>query len=115
MCSPSVTDAGVEWPAGLTNLAELVQRWTTVTGTGRKAGRLSKPDALPFFTCHAVGACLRTIMADRPDRDLLVLSGHTHERAEARILPNLLARNAAAAYGAPAFEWLSIDSGTPSP
>jgi len=75
----------------------------------RWAGRPSDPDYLPFFTCQAVGECLRRIMTDRPDRELLVLSGHTHERAEATILPNLLARNAAAEYGQPTFEMLSLD------
>lgn len=75
----------------------------------RWAGQPSDPDYLPFFSCHAVGECLRGIMAERPDREMLVLSGHTHERAEAWILPNLLARNAAATYGQPSFERLSLD------
>jgi hypothetical protein len=80
-----------------------------VVVSGDIVGQPSDPDYLPFFTCHAVGECLRGIMTARPDRELLVLSGHTHERAEATILPNLLARNAAATYGHPLFETLSLD------
>jgi hypothetical protein len=75
----------------------------------RWAGQPSAADYLPFFTCHAVGECLRGIMTARPDRELLVLSGHTHERAEATILPNLLARSATAVYGRPTFQMLSLD------
>lgn len=75
----------------------------------RWAGRPSEPDFLPFFTCHAVGECLRTVMTDRKDGDCLVLSGHTHEPAEAGILGNLRARNAGAAYGAPGFEMLDVE------
>lgn len=74
----------------------------------RWGGRTSDPDHLPFFSCHAVGECLRDIMAEHSDRELLVLSGHTHEHAAATILPNLSARNAAATYGDPRFEIIAM-------
>jgi predicted MPP superfamily phosphohydrolase len=52
-------------------------------------GRLSNDDWLPYFTCSAVGDVLRQAMQQHPQRQLLVLCGHTHGRGEARLLPNL--------------------------
>lgn len=52
-------------------------------------GRFSSDDWLPFFSCQAVGDVLRQAMLGRPDRQLLVLCGHTHGRGESQILDNL--------------------------
>lgn len=67
-------------------------------------GQISNDDWLPFFTCAAVGACLREAMAARPEREMLVLCGHTHGAGVARVLPNLEVRTGGAEYGAPVLQ-----------
>lgn len=52
-------------------------------------GQFSNDAWLPFFSCQAVGDVLRRAMLDHPDRQLLVLCGHTHGRGESQILDNL--------------------------
>jgi hypothetical protein len=41
------------------------------------------------------------VMRAHPDRELLVLCGHTHGAGLAEVLPNLRVRTGGAAYGAP--------------
>ena len=65
-------------------------------------GNLSDDAWLPHFACKAVGDALMEIMSAHPDRELLVLCGHTHSAGEAGILPNLKVRTGAAEYGRPA-------------
>jgi Icc-related predicted phosphoesterase len=67
-------------------------------------GTISHDDWLPFFTCAAVGEALREAMAARPEREMLVLCGHTHGEGVARVLPNLEVRTGGAEYGAPALQ-----------
>lgn len=67
----------------------------------RHKGKPSDNGGLPHFASKVVGDVLRSTMAARPDRRLTVLCGHTHSRATAKILPNLLARCGAAEYGRP--------------
>ena len=64
-------------------------------------GSISTPAFLPHFACKAVGEALVSVMRSHPERELLVLCGHTHSSGEARILPNLLVRTGAAVYGQP--------------
>lgn len=64
-------------------------------------GKPSGEDYLPFFSCYAVGRLLKLEMLSRPDKEMLVLSGHTHSQAEARILPNLLSKVGGGDYGQP--------------
>jgi len=64
-------------------------------------GEISNDDWLPHMSCKAVGEVLRSVMEAHPDRDLLVLCGHTHGEGEVHILPNLLVRTGGARYGAP--------------
>lgn len=64
-------------------------------------GRISSPEFLPHFSCKAAGDALTSVMRDHPDRELVVLCGHTHSSGEARILPNLLVRTGDAVYGQP--------------
>lgn len=52
-------------------------------------GQSSDDDWLPFFSCQAVGETLRQIMRQHPQRQLLVLCGHTHGQGQAQILDNL--------------------------
>ena len=64
-------------------------------------GHNSTPEWLPYFACGAAGAALREIMAARPDREMLVLCGHTHGDGEYQPLPNLRVITGGAEYGAP--------------
>jgi Icc protein len=64
-------------------------------------GATSDNDWLPFFACRAVGEVLRETMQSRPDRQMLVLCGHTHGGGEVQILDNLRVRTGPAAYGRP--------------
>ena len=64
-------------------------------------GRLSDDDYLPLFASWAPGEVLRSVMAARPDRKLIVLCGHTHGEGYADILPNLRVLTGGADYGRP--------------
>lgn len=64
-------------------------------------GRISDDAWLPHFSCEAVGLALMEAMRSRPERELLVLCGHTHGAGVARILPNLEVRTGGAEYGMP--------------
>jgi predicted MPP superfamily phosphohydrolase len=64
-------------------------------------GRQSEPDYLPFFCSVCVGNVLVKHMVANPDKELLVLCGHTHGEGEAQILPNLKVLTAKAEYGQP--------------
>lgn len=76
----------------------------------RHRGQISDDTWLPHFACKAVGDALGDVMSTRPDRELLVLCGHTHSSSEARILPNLTVFTGAAEYGRPAIEgWIVLD------
>lgn len=64
-------------------------------------GHVSNDEWLPFFACQAVGAVLRETMEARPQCQLTVYCGHTHNSGTAHILPNLTVFTGAAEYGAP--------------
>lgn len=64
-------------------------------------GRQSEPDYLPFFCSVCAGNVLVKHMEANPDKELLVLCGHTHGEGEAQILPNLKVLTARAEYGKP--------------
>jgi 3',5'-cyclic-AMP phosphodiesterase len=73
-------------------------------------GQTSGDAWLPHFACKAVGDALVEAMSAHPDRELLVLCGHTHSPGEARILPNLRVFTGAAEYGRPGIEgWIILD------
>jgi hypothetical protein len=67
-------------------------------------GRLSNGNWLPHFTCTAAGDAMAVVRRAHPDRELLVLCGHTHGAGEAEVLPNLRVRTGGAVYGAPVVE-----------
>jgi predicted MPP superfamily phosphohydrolase len=71
-------------------------------------GRMSDKDYLPHFASKAVGDVLLGIMKERPNRELLVLCGHTHGAGESRILPNLLVKTGGAEYGRPQVQELLV-------
>ncbi len=64
-------------------------------------GQISDDHGLPHFACKAVGDTLVTIMKQYPHRRFVVLCGHTHSPAEARILDNLTVHAGQAVYGQP--------------
>lgn len=55
----------------------------------------------PYFTCKAVGDLLLELMPQYPDRELLVLAGHTHNICDIRPLANLRVCVGTAAYARP--------------
>jgi 3',5'-cyclic AMP phosphodiesterase CpdA len=63
-------------------------------------GRVTTADWLPHGCCK-VGDVLREAVAARPGRRLTVLCGHTHQPADARVLPNLRVLTGGAEYGEP--------------
>ena len=67
-------------------------------------GAVSNDNWLPFFTCKAVGDALREAMEAAPDRQMIVLCGHTHGSGEAQILPNLRVLTGGAVYGKPCIQ-----------
>jgi len=67
-------------------------------------GRISDPDWLPHFCSQAVGAVLTEVMDAHPDRELLVLCGHTHGGGAVQIRPNLRVVVGTAEYGKPVMQ-----------
>lgn len=51
-------------------------------------GSISNKEWLPWFTCKAMGDMLLALAEEHPDRQILVLCGHTHSRGKVDILPN---------------------------
>jgi predicted MPP superfamily phosphohydrolase len=64
-------------------------------------GQISDDEALPHFSCKAVGEVLQREMMARPDNNLTVLCGHTHGGGKVDILPNLHVITGASEYGSP--------------
>lgn len=67
-------------------------------------GKISGDDWLPWMTCDAVGRKLRELARAHPDRRITVLAGHTHDRCDVTIEPNLRVRTGMVEYGAPRIE-----------
>ncbi|MGH9426333.1 MAG: phosphoesterase, partial [Terriglobia bacterium] len=65
---------------------------------------VSNKEWLPWFTCKAMGDMLLASAEEHPDRQILVLCGHTHSRGKVDILPNLKVWTGGAQYGAPEIE-----------
>lgn len=65
-------------------------------------GQRSDDGWLPWFTCVAAGEALRAAAAAHPDRELLVVCGHTHGAGAVQIAPNLRVLTGGAEYGRPA-------------
>ncbi len=63
---------------------------------------------LPHFSARSVGEVMADIMRERPDKMLVVLSGHTHSSARVAILPNLTCMVGEAQYGQPSLTLLNI-------
>jgi predicted MPP superfamily phosphohydrolase len=64
-------------------------------------GNLSNDDFLPHFCCKATGDVFVELMSKNPDKNLIILCGHTHSGGIAQILPNITVRTGGAVYGQP--------------
>jgi predicted MPP superfamily phosphohydrolase len=53
----------------------------------------------PFYICKAIGDMLLEVMTANPECRMTVLSGHTHEKADVKILENLRVRVKESGYG----------------
>lgn len=63
--------------------------------------RTTSPTALSCFVNAGAGALIKKIAGQFPDRNIEVLCGHTHCRAEVRIAPNIRVRVGHAKIGRP--------------
>ncbi|MEP6903024.1 MAG: metallophosphoesterase [Actinomycetota bacterium] len=54
---------------------------------------------LPFYTCKVIGDMLLEVMTENPSCQMTVLCGHTHEKADTKILENLRVRVKESGYG----------------
>ena len=61
-------------------------------------GRLSNDNAMPHFSCKAVGDVITEVMTQHPRTRLTVLCGHTHGGGECSPLPNVHVITGAARY-----------------
>lgn len=64
-------------------------------------GAIADDDALPYYTCAAVGQVLARAAAAYPAAGFTVLCGHCHGRGEAQVGPNLRVLTGGAEYGEP--------------
>ncbi len=64
-------------------------------------GKVANDFNLPFYCCKAVGDVILEIMANAPKKQLLVLCGHTHHKAEYQPLPNVKVRVGTVRYKRP--------------
>ena len=67
-------------------------------------GRIADPEWLPHFSSRAVGDAFLEVMDAHPDRELLVLCGHTHTGGAVQVRPNLRVVVGAAEYGSPVLQ-----------
>jgi len=67
----------------------------------RYDGKPSADDWLPFFACKATGDVLLDAAHRWPDREILVLCGHTHGGGEVQVRENLRVLTGPAEYGKP--------------
>jgi predicted MPP superfamily phosphohydrolase len=65
-------------------------------------GRPSDYEYLPHFSSPSIGVPIQEVAKANPDRNFVVLCGHTHGEGEAQILPNLRVYTGGAEYGIPA-------------
>lgn len=65
------------------------------------AGKHSEPDWLPWFSCAAVGDVITEAAHEYPDKEIVVLCGHTHGSGVSQILENVIAYTGGATYRFP--------------
>lgn len=67
-------------------------------------GRRSDIEWLPYFTSKTAGDALVEVMEARPDKELLVLCGHSHGNGSAQIRDNLNVLTGGASYRFPSLQ-----------
>lgn len=67
-------------------------------------GQISNDDYLPHFSSKASGDALMEALEPRPEKEALVLCGHTHGAGWTQPLPNLQVRTGGAEYTRPAIQ-----------
>jgi predicted phosphohydrolase len=65
------------------------------------AGGISEPSYLPWFACPTMGETLNKVMVKHPDKELIVLCGHTHGGGEYQAAPNIKVITGKAEYYSP--------------
>lgn len=73
-----------------------------------ESGRLSRVEWHPLLVSGATGRVLREFASGHPEHTVQVLAGHSHAARDVQLLPNLRCRVAAARYGAPGVQRLTI-------
>ena len=53
-------------------------------------GKQTNENWAPHFVCQVVGKMLRDVVPSYPDREVIVLCGHSHHKAKSQILPDLI-------------------------
>lgn len=64
-------------------------------------GAHSEDNWLPWFSCGAVGTAISELGAKYPEKQIIVLCGHTHGEGTSQIAPNILAITGRARYRYP--------------
>lgn len=67
-------------------------------------GKQSGLEWLPFFSSQTMGDMLNEVMDARPDKEMLVLCGHTHSPGMYDPRPNIQVETGGARYGSPAWQ-----------
>ncbi len=67
-------------------------------------GRISDENFLPHFSCKAVGIALQEFMLKYPQKEMLVLCGHTHGEGIVEMQNNLIVKTGGAVYGKPGLQ-----------
>jgi 3',5'-cyclic AMP phosphodiesterase CpdA len=79
----------------------LITHVAPFSGASWHEGEISNPDWLPWFSCKAMGRMLERVADDYPDKQILVLCGHSHSAGRYQHRPNLLVLTGPAEYGYP--------------
>ena len=72
----------------------------------RYQGQKTSAEWLPHFSCKAAGDVIMKHMSNYPNREMLVLCGHTHDAFQIRIRTNVEVRVGGAVYGMPRIQGL---------
>ncbi len=67
----------------------------------RYQGRPTGEEWLPHFSCKAAGDVIANQMSKCPDREMIVLCGHTHDAFQTRVRKNVEVRVGGVIYGLP--------------
>jgi hypothetical protein len=72
------------------------------------SGRLSRVEWHPLLVSGATGRAIRHFATTHPEHRVQVLAGHSHTARQVELLPNLRCHVAAARYGAPTIQQITI-------